>query len=381
MTRPFAQGHATWPVRDGQVPGREITTIPATVPRPVQKLPVPLEVLGGYRSPLHGEYPPLFPRPGLLTRQCQHLNKRNAERMTTPPSSRPPDADATRQLAASLPSAYVSGNGFDDADCWTRRPNPARMYDYLLGGQSHYEVDRAAVDRIRAVLPEVEAAAWANRAFHQRAAIWMAEQGISQFVDIGCGLPTMRNTHEVVQQVNPAARVAYVDHDPMVITHAQALLTRTGNTSVILADIRDPDALLAVLQLDGLIEFAKPIGLLCTAVLHFVADEDDPFGCMYRLVMALASGSCLALSHVTGDQMPPLAMATGVAAYADAIEQVHPRGRAEVEQFFTGLEIIPPYPDTPGELCRIGLWGAEDPEIAADDSGQPWWAGVGRKPC
>jgi hypothetical protein len=253
------------------------------------------------------------------------------------------------------------------------------MYDYMLGGRDNYDVDRAAVEKIRAVLPEVGAAAWANRGFHQRAAKWMAQQGIVQFVDVGCGLPTMDNTHQVVQRVNPAARVAYIDHDPMVIAHARGLLTHDGRTSVIVADVRDPESVLTALHLDGLIEFAEPVGLLCTAVMHFVAAEDDPYGCVHRLVAALAPRSYLALSHVTADQMPPMAIAAGVAAYENATEQVHPRSRAEVKRLFDGLTILPPYLSAPPELCRIGLWGAEDPQVAADDSGQPWWAGVGQK--
>jgi trans-aconitate methyltransferase len=278
------------------------------------------------------------------------------------------------------PRVSMSDSAAHDPPASPNRPNPARMYDYMLGGGDHDAVDRAAVERIRAVMPEVSAAAWANRGFHQRAAKWMAQQGIAQFVDIGCGLPAMRNTHEVVQAVNPDTVVAYVDHDPVVIAHARELLADDGQTSILLADIRDPESVLATINLDGLIDLTKPTGLLCTAVLHFVADEDDPIGCIAGLVDALTPGSFLALSHITPDQMPPATIAIGIAAYRNATEQMHPRTRREVECFFTGLEMIRPYEGAPAELCRIGLWGCEDPIEADDDSSQPWWAGVGHKP-
>jgi hypothetical protein len=124
-------------------------------------------------------------------------------------------------------------------------PSTARIYDCALGGKDHFSADRRVVEMIRVVLPEVSQAAWANRRFHQRAAQWMARQGICQFLDLGCGLPIAETTHEAVQQINPAALVAYIDHDPMVIVHARALLTYSGATTAILADIRDPAALLA----------------------------------------------------------------------------------------------------------------------------------------
>jgi trans-aconitate methyltransferase len=259
------------------------------------------------------------------------------------------------------------------------QPSPARIYDYLLGGTRHYAVDRAAAEQIRAALPEAADAARANRAFHHRAAIWMAHQGITQFVDAGCGLPTQSPTHWLLQQVNPAARVVYADHDPAVIAHAQELLTRDGRTAVVLADLRDPASLLAALHLDAVVDLAQPVGLLCTAVLHFVSDADDPHACVQRLVAALAPGSYMALSHATADQMPPAAIAAAIAAYSNATERLYPRGKADVARFFTGLTLVPPYEEAPAELCRIGVWGAEDPAEAADDSSQPCWAGVGQK--
>jgi trans-aconitate methyltransferase len=254
------------------------------------------------------------------------------------------------------------------------------MYDYALGGKENSLADRRAVENIRAVVPELTQAAWANRGFHQRAAIWMASQGIGQFADLGCGLPTAESTHQAVHKVMPSARVAYVDHDPQVVRSTRALLASEGKTSVILADVRDPGEVLAALHLDRLIEFAEPVGLLCTAVLDHVAAEDDPWGCMSRLVSALAPGSYLAISHLTGDQIPPLAMTVITAASQEAGEPVHPRSKPELEKFFRGLDLVPPYENALAELCRIGVWGAEDPDAAADDSSQWWWAGLARRP-
>lgn len=260
------------------------------------------------------------------------------------------------------------------------RPNPARMYDAMLGGSANFAVDREAVAAIRTVVPGVDLAAWANRGFHQRAAIWMAREGIRQFLDVGCGLPTMSNTHDVAQRVSRLARVTYVDHDPVVVTHAQTLLEGRSDTSVVLGDVRDPDGLLACVRLDRLIDLGQPVGLLCTAVMHFVADTQDPWWCMARLLAALAPGSFLALSHVTGDQIAPRTLAAGMAAYRDAAEQVYPRTVAEVERFFAGLDLVPPYPGADPEICHIGVWGAEDPVAADDESSRVWWAGVARKP-
>ena len=259
------------------------------------------------------------------------------------------------------------------------RPNPARMYDYMLGGSANFAADREAVDAIRAVMPDLDLMAWANRSFHQRAASWMAREGIRQFIDIGCGLPTVSNTHDVVHRVSRACRVVYVDHDPVVVQHAQMLLAKAGNTSIVLGDVRDPDGVVDIVRLDGLVDLARPVGMLCTAVMHFVADNDDPWWCVGRLMAALVPGSYLVLSHVTGDQVPPRKLAVGVSAYQNAAEQVYPRSVGEVERFFAGLELIPPYPGADPEVFHIGLWGAEDPMAADDPSSRVWWAGVGFK--
>jgi len=253
------------------------------------------------------------------------------------------------------------------------------MYDYVLGGQHNLPVDREAVDGIRAQTPDLDDAAWVNRGFHRRAARWMAaDKGISQFIDIGSGLPTMGNTHEVVQRIVPKARVAYVDNDPMVDAYASDLLADDGTTTVITADLREPDVVLN--ELRAVIDVDEPAGLLMTAVLHFVDDASDPWGLVQRYVAALAPGSYLALSHATYDRLPTRLVRASTEVYSQATQNMHPRSRAQVERFFAGLELVPPYEGAEPAVAHVGLWGAEDPELADSDGSHWWYGGVARWP-
>jgi hypothetical protein len=259
-------------------------------------------------------------------------------------------------------------------------PSPARIYDYVLGGTHNFAVDRAAAERIRAQSPDLEDAAWVNRGFHQRSARWMAdEQGIRQFIDIGSGLPTHSNTHGVVQRVTPSARVVYVDNDPLVEAYAGELLANDGTTAVITADLRDPDRVLTDPALQRLIDPGQPTGLLMTAVLQFVADGSDPWALVARYLDALAPGSYLSLSHVTYEHLPPRLVQAGLDAYSEA-QGIHPRSRADIERFFAGVEIVPPYPGAVPAITHLGLWGADDPELADSDGSHWWYGGVGRLP-
>jgi hypothetical protein len=260
------------------------------------------------------------------------------------------------------------------------RPSPARLYDYFLGGTNNFPVDRRVADKLKAVAPDVIDAAWANRGFHGRAAVWMAERGIRQFIDIGSGLPTQNNTHEAVQRVVPGIRVAYVDADPMVAARAGPLLAGDGTTVVFAADLRQPGVVLAHPRLRQLIDFAAPAGVLMTAVVHFVADRDDPWGLVATYMAAVAPGSYLALSHGTYENLPPRAVQAGVDAYARATEHLYPRSRAEVGRFFRGLVLTPPYPGADPALTYTGVWGAEDPDLADSDGSRAMYCGVARRP-
>jgi hypothetical protein len=261
------------------------------------------------------------------------------------------------------------------------KPSVARLYDYYLGGRNNFAVDRAAAERIRRAMPELSDAAWANRGFHQRAARFLAdEQGIRQFIDIGAGLPTQGNTHEVVQQVATDARVVYVDNDPMVYAHALDLLKDVDGTAVIMADLRNPNSIFNDATVSELIDFGQPVGLLLTWVLHFVSDGADPWGLVRRYVSAFAPGSFLVLSHGTGDHKPPRTLKAALGEYRRASEQGYARTRAEVERFFEGLTLESPYPGEPPRLAFAGEWGAEDPDVADSDGSRWSYCGVARCP-
>ncbi len=260
------------------------------------------------------------------------------------------------------------------------RPSPARIYDYMLRGKHHFEADAVAAERILALVPEIRDCAWANRGFHQRSAAWIARQGVRQFLDIGSGLPTVGNTHEVVRKIHSDARVVYVDNDPMVEQHSAEIIDGPGRVSVLCADLRDPDSILGHPDVRELIDPAEPTGLLMTAVLMFVADCDDPWNVVARYLRAMRPGSYLSLSHLTDDAKPPLAVDGFRRVFDHATEQMHFRSKAQIARFFDGLEVIPPYGGAVPAITYSGLWGAEDVQLA-DSEGSRWlYCAVARKP-
>lgn len=259
-------------------------------------------------------------------------------------------------------------------------PTPARIYDYMLRGEHYLDVDARAAEQILSAVPEIRDCAWSNRGFHQRAAKWISERGIRQFIDIGSGLPTVGNTHDVVQVVNREARVVYIDNDPMVEAQSRTLLASAGTTTVIRGDLREPNTILGNPELRRLIDFSKPTGVLMTAVLMFVSDSSDPWSLVARYMDALPSGSYLSLSHITDDRKPPLAVERFRAVFDKASEHMHFRSRDDIARFFDGLELVPPYEGAEPELTFTGVWGAEDP-VAADTDGSRWlYCGVARRP-
>jgi S-adenosyl methyltransferase len=259
-------------------------------------------------------------------------------------------------------------------------PSPARIYDYMLGGTQYFDADARAAERILSVVPEIRDTAWANRGYHQRAATWIAKQGVRQFLDIGSGLPTVGNTHEVVKKIHAGARVVYVDIDPMVELHSHAILATGGTVSVICGDVREPDVLLADHGLQALIDPREPTGLLLTGVMMFVSDAADPWGLVSRYVRELAPGSYLSLAHITHDAKPPAAVEGFRRVFDTATEQLYFRSEAAVARFFDGLEIVPPYPGARPRLTYSGVWGAEDPDLADSDGSRWLYAAVARIP-
>jgi S-adenosyl methyltransferase len=262
-----------------------------------------------------------------------------------------------------------------------KRPSSARLYDYYLGGTNNFEVDRQAAEQIRQQLPELADAAWANRGFHGRAAVWMAAQaGIRQFIDIGSGLPTQNNTHQAVQNVVPDARVVYIDIDPIVAACGAPLLAGDGTTALVTADLRDPAAVLAAPEIRRLIDFGKPVGVLMTAVMHFVEDRAGPWGLVAQYMTAVPPGSYLALSHATHDKLPPRLANAGAEVYARAARDIHLRSSADILRFFDGLELVAPHAGAAPGLSYVGSWGAEDPERADSDGSRFCYCGVARRP-
>ncbi|MGW1057354.1 SAM-dependent methyltransferase [Micromonospora rubida] len=262
----------------------------------------------------------------------------------------------------------------------TSVPHPARRYNYWLGGKDNFAVDRQSGDRIAAAYPAIRTLARENRAFLQRAVRYLAaEAGVRQFLDIGTGIPTADNTHEVAQAVAPESRVLYADNDPMVLAHARALLTssRAGATAYLDADLRDPERILAADELRRTLDLSRPVALLLVAVVHFLTDADRPYEAVGRLVEALPSGSYLALSHVTIDLMPAEVVARmNVELAARTVQrEAVPRSRAEFARFFDGLELVEP------GVVPVTQWRAEVPESERPPLAEASiYGGVARKP-
>jgi S-adenosyl methyltransferase len=220
-------------------------------------------------------------------------------------------------------------------------PSTARIYDYLLGGKDNYPADRAAAESVIALMPNARLAVRWNRAFLGRVVRYLVGQaGIRQLIDVGAGLPTVGNTHEIARQARPAARVVYVDHDPLVLAHARDMLHGVPGTAVIGQDLTEPEQILADPGLGELIDFAEPVGLLLLSVLHFVADRDDPAGLIARLLAPFPPGSYVAISHGTPDAIA--AVRDVECVYDQATAQIHVRSRAAIRALVAGLEVIEP---------------------------------------
>jgi hypothetical protein len=259
-------------------------------------------------------------------------------------------------------------------------PTAARIYDWMLRGKNNFAPDQEAGKRILAASPELADSAFANRGFHQRAGKYIAEHGITQFIDIGSGLPTVGNTHEVVQPIVPDVTVVYVDNDPMVQLHSQDLVAGEEKIAAVLGELRDPSSILENKDLGALIDFSQPIGLLMTGVLHFLPDRDDPWGLLRRYLNAIPAGSYLSLSHLTDENKPPVNAERFRAVFDNATEHMYFRDRAAVVSFFDTLELVPPFPGAKPEVTYAGVWGAEDPELADSDGSRWLYCGVARKP-
>jgi hypothetical protein len=254
--------------------------------------------------------------------------------------------------------------GFD-----TTRAHPARVYDFWLGGKDNYEADRVAAREVIEAMPHIVPTVKSNRAFLRRAVQYLAgEAGIRQFLDIGTGLPTAQNTHEVAQEIAPESRIVYVDNDPIVLAHARALLTSTpqGATAYLQADAREPEKILR--EAAQTLDFSQPVAVILLLVMHFIPDADGPWEIVSRLVDAVPSGSYLVMSHGTLDFDPGGASATD-RYNARVPTQMIPRPGAEILRFFDGLDLIEP------GLAPLAHWRA-----LPSPSTQVAYAAVGKKP-
>jgi hypothetical protein len=278
--------------------------------------------------------------------------------------------DATRPRAQQSTSTGSQGRPSFD----TSVAHIARVYDYWLGGKDNYAADRKAGDAALEAYPYIAGGVRANRAFLARVVRYLAgEAGIRQFLDIGTGIPTANNTHEVAQSIAPDSRVVYVDNDPIVLAHARALLTSSpeGATAYLDADFSDIDTILA--EAGKTLDFSQPVAIMLIAILHLIGDEADPHDTVAKLIAAVPSGSYLAISHLSSDVM---ANPARTAAHDRLRELMHEkqtlRNRAEVASFFTGLEMVEP------GLVPLPQWRPDNEAEANRPSAM--WAGVAGKP-
>ncbi|WP_322768718.1 SAM-dependent methyltransferase [Frankia sp. Cr1] len=235
-------------------------------------------------------------------------------------------------------------------------PHPARLYDYYLGGKDNFPADRAAAERVLDAAPEARLMARENRRFLVRAARFLAaECGVRQFLDIGTGIPTSPNLHEIVQDVAPASRIVYTDNDRLVLAYARALLTSTpdGVTAYLDADLRHVDRILSAPEVTETLDFTRPVGLFLVAILHFITDEENPGTIVKSLLDALPEGSYLVLSHATAD-LRPTAAEDVVSTYRSAAMALTLRAKAEIASFFDGTDLLDP------GLVQVPTWRPTD---------------------
>jgi hypothetical protein len=246
----------------------------------------------------------------------------------------------------------------------TDKPTPARMYDYYLGGRDNFAVDRAAVDAMDPKIGKMLGkAAQENRWFLRRAVDYLAREGVSQFIDVGSGLPTVRNTHEVAQEVNPEARVVYADNDPIVLSHGQALLAKNGNTAIVEADVRDP---VSILEADGtraLIDFSEPVAVLFVSMLHFITEPGhsrhvpgnaSPGEIVATFRDRVVPGSHVVITHTSVDGVPADERASLESTYEGATSPAIFRSPEEIAELFAGWRLLPP------GVVRPWQWPVED---------------------
>ena len=279
--------------------------------------------------------------------------------------------DSVRQSGLAMNDLEARQNKID-----TSVPHPARRYNYWLGGKDNFAADRESGDEFERMFPGLRAGVRANRDLLRRAVRYLSgEQGIRQFLDVGTGLPTADNTHEVAQAIAPASRVVYVDNDPLVLTHARALLTSSpeGKTAYIEADLRDPDTILRSPEVAATLDLSQPVALMLVAVLHFVPGVGAAKPIVRHLMDSLAPGSFLVVTHGTADFLPPEIAEAHQKMVEEGRSDIWPRGKEEVSSLFEDLELIRP------GIVPNNEWRPEPDAPEVDLKDVAGWTGVGRK--
>ncbi|KUL38867.1 methyltransferase [Streptomyces sp. NRRL F-4489] len=277
-----------------------------------------------------------------------------------------------------VPEDWMGARPQQPVELHTDRPHAARVYDVLLGGKTNYPADREAARQTLAALPNAAMIARQNRAFMQRVARHLAaEAGIRQFLDIGTGIPTSPNLHEIVQAIAPESRIVYADNDPIVLAHSRALHTShpAGRTAYIQADLCHPGEILRDRTLCRTLDFSQPVALTLIAVLHWLPAEYDPYAIVRELLDAFAPGSYLALTYVTAD-FEPAALREVSDTFEAKGSHVNARTKQEVLRFFDGLELADP------GLTVVHRWRPDPVDVGADalsDEDIPLYAGLARK--
>jgi SAM-dependent methyltransferase len=269
----------------------------------------------------------------------------------------------------------MTGNRPDwaPADVDVDAPSAARVYDYFLGGAHNFAVDRALADQIARMTPNVGETMRAGRDFLRRAVCFLLDEGIRQFLDIGSGIPTVGNVHEIAQQIAPEARIAYVDIDPVAVAHSLAILAGNDRVAVLHADVREPQQILADPELARLLDLSEPTGILLAGIMHFIHDEDDPPGIVGKLRDAVVPGSYVVISHVTYEDQPPEVVEAQKLSARTATEIVL-RSKAQILEQFRGFTLVEP------GLVHLPLWRPDSPgDVDSHPERFGAFGGVGRK--
>jgi hypothetical protein len=257
----------------------------------------------------------------------------------------------------------------------TERPSAARIYDYYLGGAHNFAADRQVAEQMIAMYPDLPLGIQANRAFLRRAVEFLVDAGVRQFLDIGSGVPTVGHVHEIAQRAAPESRVVFVDIDPVAVAHSQQILAGNNRATAIQEDVRRPEPILNHPDTQRLLDLDQPVAVLVVGLFHFISDADDLPGILARLTEPLASGSYLAISHLSFDAMQDTDTDTGLDLYRRSGIEMTPRTRANVEGMFDGFDLVEP------GVVWLPQWHPESPLDAYHDQPErsAAYAGVGRK--